>query len=59
MGFNSGFKGLNSACAKSVMIRTMRTVRTVHRAQSHYDKSTLEGKMALRIIGEWLGVRSD
>jgi hypothetical protein len=50
---------LNSGCVNIGMIRTMRTVRTVHCTQSQYDKSTLKGKTILWKIGGWLDVRSD
>ena len=45
---------LNSACVNIRMIRTLSKVRTVHRTQSRYDNSTLEGKTALWTTGGWL-----
>jgi hypothetical protein len=45
---------LNSACVNSRMIRILRTVRTVHRTQSRYYKSTLERKSAHWTTEGWL-----
>jgi hypothetical protein len=53
------FRNLNSASVNTRMIRTMRTVRTVHRTKSRCDKSTLEGKTVVWIIGDSLEIRSD